>query len=46
MGDMNSGNIEYQQNEDGLFVCMFCQKTFIHKYPYRDHLKTHTGLYS
>jgi len=37
-------NIEFQQNEEGLYVCMFCNKTFIHKYPYRDHLKTHTGL--
>ncbi|CAL8111038.1 unnamed protein product [Orchesella dallaii] len=43
LGEMNSNSIEYQQNEDGLFVCMFCSKTFIHKYPYRDHLKTHTG---
>jgi hypothetical protein len=38
------GNIEFQQNEEGLYVCMFCSKTFIHKYPYRDHLKTHTGM--
>lgn len=39
----NGANIEFLQNEEGLFVCMFCKKTFIHKYPYRDHLKTHTG---
>lgn len=42
-GAAGNGRVEFLQNEEGLFVCMFCSKTFIHKYPYRDHLKTHTG---
>ncbi|CAG7723998.1 unnamed protein product [Allacma fusca] len=38
--------LEPALNDCGQFVCMFCPKTFVHKYPYRDHIKTHTGRYN
>ena len=38
--------LHFKQHEERKYICNFpgCDKTFIYVTPYKDHLKTHTGI--